>query len=375
VRRTALLLLATIAVLVWLLAGCASYDLVQEALQALQEPLGEATNGRIAFQTSGAIWAINANGSDPRLLTETVSESGWSISPDGEKIAFAAERTEVNCGNSRGDCPEETTAQIYVMNADGSDQTKLLEDVGGSPPDWSPDSKKMAFGLSDADARRCALYAMNANGWGDPIPLTNFDGCYSIESLAWSLDGKKIAVEILEEGNGYDNDIYVLDVPAEDQTSQPQQLTNGPHTWWNADPTWSPDSTEIAYTHMNTAVFENQWSIYKMNADGSGKTRLAVGRVYYEPPNNPPPGPVAMDSLAWSPDGEKIALVMEYPDESPTISSAIYVMKSDGSDNPTLIRRFQSEAVSNLEWLPRHVDLPLATPTTSAPGQQPKRGP
>ena len=76
-----------------------------------------------------------------------------------------------------------------------------------------------------------------------------------------------------------------------------------------------------------------------------------------------------MHSPVWSPGGTKIAFVrgyrfLENPDRysgDSTLSSLIYVMGSDGS-NPTVVKDFSSEQVSNMDWLPGWVDLPLAAP-------------
>jgi hypothetical protein len=57
----------------------------------------------------------------------------WS--PDGKNIAFASDREE------------EAGFQIYVMNADGSDQKRLGQVQPGenSHPSWSPDGSQIAF--------------------------------------------------------------------------------------------------------------------------------------------------------------------------------------------------------------------------------------
>ena len=80
-----------------------------------------------------------------------------AFSPDGPKIAFWSHRD----GNE----------EIYVMNADGSGQTRLTNNaVGDGQPAFSPDGSKIAF-TSAPDGNR-AIYVMNADGNGQ-TRLTN----------------------------------------------------------------------------------------------------------------------------------------------------------------------------------------------------------
>jgi TolB protein len=80
---------------------------------------------------------------------------------------------------------------------------------------------------------------------------------------------------------------------------------------YNANPTWSPDGTRIAYD----AYPDGDYDVYVMNADGSHVRNLT---------NHP-----ALDaSPAWSPDGKKIAFVS---DRARKGHREIYVMNADGS--------------------------------------------
>ena len=71
----------------------------------------------------------------------------WS--PDGTKIAFQSNRD----GNF----------EIYVMNADGSGQTRLTtNEANDVHPDWSPSGDRLVF-LSFRDGGS-EIYVMNPDG-------------------------------------------------------------------------------------------------------------------------------------------------------------------------------------------------------------------
>ena len=95
-------------------------------------------------------------------------DSGASWSPDGKKIAFHSDRD----GNG----------EIYVMNADGSEQRNLTKNAANdSSPSWSPDGKKTAFeSMKDENYE---IHIMNADG-SEQKNLTNSPA--SDRQLSWS---------------------------------------------------------------------------------------------------------------------------------------------------------------------------------------------
>jgi Tol biopolymer transport system component len=262
-------------------------------------------NGKIAFssQRDGdyyEIYVMDADGSNPTRLTNNASLDSYpSWSPDGTKIAFVS-------GRDTGGA-----FQIYVMDADGSGLIRLSNGIGeDAHPSWSPDGTKIAFASTKHGAYE--IYVMDADG-SNPTRLTNNPG-WDDTFPSWSPDGTKIAFG--KEGATLARyakmEIYVMDADG----SNPTKLTNKDAAAQDASsdtqPSWSPDGTKIAFASNRDGNFE----IYVMNADGSNQTNLSNN-------NN------ATDAHpSWSPDGTKIAFFSARHGGG---AFQIYVMDADGS--------------------------------------------
>src|SRR6266508_3430575 len=105
------------------------------------------------------IYLMNADGSGQRRLTsEAARASGVAWSPDGQKIAFGGWPRAGGNG------------EIYVMNADGSGLRNLTRSPGHDvAPAWSPDGRKIVFTRSRAMTifepwEDVEIYVMNADG-------------------------------------------------------------------------------------------------------------------------------------------------------------------------------------------------------------------
>ncbi len=243
---------------------------------------GAGLKAAIAMALLSAACERDPNAVAPRHLTSFVAASSTSL------IAFTSERD----GNK----------EIYVMNADGTGQTRLTENPAADfEPTWSPDRTRLAF-ASNRDGNN-EIYVMNADGTGQ-TRLTN-NTAYA-RHPAWC--GHRIAFESNQYG-GFP-DVYVMNDDGTGQT----RLTIG-NADFDESPAWSPGCDRIAYTSDPGG----HRHIFVMNADGTGRIQLTNGAYAERYP-------------AWSPDGNRIAFVSEPSDPD----WQLYVMNADGSGQTSL---------------------------------------
>ena len=194
--------------------------------------------------------------------------------------------------------------EIYVMNPDGTNVTKLtINTASDVSPAWFPDCKKIAFS-SDRDGDK-EIYVMDTDGT-NVVQLTSntaLDGGPDISS-----DGSKIAFNSNRDG---DDEIYVMNT---DGTNVKKITSNSASDW---GPAWSPDGSKIVFV----SDMDGNWKIYVMDADGTNVVQLTRNIVYSDM------------QPAWSPDGSKIAFCSLRDDYL-----EIYVMDADGTNVVQLTR-------------------------------------
>jgi hypothetical protein len=280
-----------------------------------------------------AYWATVAVGGTPqdvliqcferRCLTYTPENpAGWQVEAGNVGLHYYAWRHAtpqpqrgIVFVSGRDWDGERFDTEIYVMDADGSDQRRLTSSPGEDiDPVWSPDGRRVAFASARQqppstpdDPYRWDIWVIDADG-SNPRRVT-FDGHAS--EPAWSPDGQSIAyVSQREDGS----DIFVTGVDA----FEPRNVSNT-RSASERNPAWSPDGQSIVFVGSAYDAVTDVYTtgVYVMGNDGSDVRPVSenAGESYLYPD--------------WSPDGSQIAFNMQVKG---TYTIGLFVCDRDGSN-------------------------------------------
>jgi Tol biopolymer transport system component len=263
--------------------------------------------GRILFSVrdngdgSEDVYSMAPDGSDVLpLLTGSADDSGAVWSPDGTRFAFV--RIDRN-----GPC---TDSNIYVADADGSNQVQLTGDpedlqcdvpslpspapdgivsvatgVGEDEPAWSPDGTRIAMRSDD-----CGIKVVSVDG-SDSTCLTP-DGSYASEPI-WSPDGSRIAFDSDRDlpNGAFGSEIWIMDADG----SNPVRVTHD--GGGNIVSGWSPDGSSLVY-QRSVNHSDYGWDVWTIGVDGTGSHQVTDWAGYD-------------GNAVFSPDGRYVAFASD----------------------------------------------------------------
>ncbi|MBF6024081.1 S9 family peptidase [Lysobacter niastensis] len=307
-------------------------------LADLTEPVFSPDGNTLAYTVSTAnlaedktqsdLWRVGYDGTGRVRLTDTPKHSEWrpQWSPDGKSIAFLSDAP------MPGEDEDDATTQVWLMPAGGGKPRRLTKFADGVEDFvWSPDGKRLALiardperpagtpkpknpppivteryqlredGVGYLDGRRKHLYVFDiASGRADLLT----PGAHDEQLPSWSPDGRLIAY-VTKRGVDPDRhlnfDIYVIEPKAGAAERQLTTFTGSDlDPYWETRPTWSPDSTRIAYLRSG----EDKWIYY-------APWQLAIVDVATGTERIPAPIDRCFTKPHWSPDGRSVYALVE----------------------------------------------------------------
>jgi Tol biopolymer transport system component len=219
----------------------------------LDSPAWSPDGSRIAFVANPPgggcyvnyqIWAVEADGSQPRTLSEgpVDSDPAWG---DDTTLAFC-----------RGTCDPPNIAQIYALNPDRPGSSRLIVDSsrGKLNPSVRRSDGAIVVELRETASSPGGLFLTNLAG-ALPRPLV-VDDEWTNRAACYSPDGSRIL--FLSDRSGHP-DVWVLGL--DDRTLR--QINTGARTRRSAiSASWSPDGNEIAILEEAEGVSAWRVAIY-----------------------------------------------------------------------------------------------------------------
>jgi Tol biopolymer transport system component len=248
-------------------------------------------------------------------MHESASCAAWS--PTGTQIAYSA-----TSGLHVVDLATRTDV-LFAGLGTTAEAARPGDEVIGSEFAWSPDGGSFAFTKDDPlEGHPSELWTV-ASGRSATRLSPGIEN-ESIESIAWSPDGREIAMRIGVLTGAADArtiggwSIRSLDVASPVEARQID-------TWrddglWSTDgPVWSPDGGRLAYLRDGTVVVrERQGERRTLDIDGIGITTACIS--------------------GWSPDGDRLLVVVGDADVIDRGTNLRLVgLDPDGSDEPDLL--------------------------------------
>ena len=205
---------------------------------------------------------------DGRAITQLTADPAEdvmpAISPDGQTIAFASNRS----GNWN----------IYSTTVSGGVVTQITTDTGEElHPTWSPDGRYLAYCKLGTQSQRWEIWIVDVNNLAAPRFLE-----YGLFPK-WSPDparSKLLFQRPRQRGSRF-HSIWTVDM-VDNEALHPTEIVSAANAA-AINPSWSPDGARVAFVtviepEQNVTDAIAQSDVWIVNIDGSERTNLTNGQ-------------------------------------------------------------------------------------------------
>ena len=258
--------------------------------------------GKIFISVNGRLMELDPNTGTRADVFDGCSAS-MRVSPDGKLVAFGQENA------------------LWVRGLDPKAEPRKVINLGapytGGPAAWSPDGKQII--INHASALR-----VNIDGTaGERLGVSPQD--FAVD---WSSDGRWL-LTTSTRGGMFGWQLYVMRPDGTDR----RRITDGGNPFYAR---FSPDGRRVVYSDNGR---DEQSGIWVVDVDGKN------GRLVL-PVENPVPKVMALTlgSACWSPDGQRIAVLLSTVMEDATKAAGcvqvvvVVVMDLDGGHRSEILR-------------------------------------
>ena len=203
------------------------------------------------------VFSADRDGSRLKRLTDAPGyDAEASYSPNGEKIVFTSLRSAYppedleDRDRARLETDPAYFGEIYIMDADGGNQTRLTETPGyDGGPFFSADGERIIWRRFDEDGMNADIYTMRPDG-SDVRRLTDF------EAMSWAPYFHPSGEYAIFAANkhGFSNfELFLVDASG---SREPVRVTDT--DGFDGLPVFSPDGSRLSWTSNRTGGGESQ---------------------------------------------------------------------------------------------------------------------
>lgn len=212
-----------------------------------------------------ALYRKRVDGNTVTQLTDSAARDVMPVfSPDGERIAFASDRSG--------------TWDIYVMSADGGRAVQVTDDRRHNiHPSFSPDGRRLVYASFGGPAQRWEMVVVDLDQPGTRQYLG--PGLFP----RWSPVDERILFQRARERGSRWFSVWAIELDERGEAGSPTEIAASTNAA-AITPGWGPDGEHIVFcTVVDPGADEQQGDrltqadVWVVRADGNGRARLTGG--------------------------------------------------------------------------------------------------